>query len=150
MKIGYDNDKYIKTQSEQIRKRVSQFGGKLYLEFGGKLFDDHHASRVLPGFQPDSKLKMLLKLKDEAEIVISVSATAIEQKKLRRDLNISYDKEVLRLIDLFRSVGLYVGSVVITQYSGQASADKFRDNLRDLGIKATLWGLWFFLFEKHC
>ena len=135
MKIGYDNDKYIKTQSEQIRKRVNQFGGKLYLEFGGKLFDDHHASRVLPGFQPDSKLKMLLKLKDEAEIVISVSATAIEQKKLRRDLNISYDKEVLRLIDLFRSVGLYVGSVVITQYSGQASADKFKDNLRDLGIK---------------
>ena len=123
MKIGYDNDKYIKTQSEQIRKRVSQFGGKLYLEFGGKLFDDHHASRVLPGFEPDSKLKMLLKLKDEAEIVIAVSAPAIEQKKLRRDLNISYDKEVLRLIDLFRSVGLYVGSVVITQYSGQASAD---------------------------
>ena len=135
MKIGYDNDKYIKTQSEQIRKRVNQFGGKLYLEFGGKLFDDHHASRVLPGFQPDSKLKMLLKLKDEAEIVISVSATAIEKKKLRRDLNISYDKEVLRLIDLFRSVGLYVGSVVITQYSGQASADKFKNSLRSMGIK---------------
>ena len=114
MKIGFDNDKYIKTQSQHIRERLSRFGGKLYLEFGGKLFDDHHAARVLPGFAPDSKLQMLLNLKDEAEIVIAVSANAIEQKKLRRDLNISYDKEVLRLIDLFRSVGLFVGSVVVT------------------------------------
>ena len=134
MKIGYDNEKYIKTQSEHIRERLSQFGGKLYLEFGGKLFDDHHAARVLPGFEPDSKLKMLLQLKDEAEVVITVSAKAIEEKKLRRDLNISYDKEVLRLIDLFRSVGLYVGSVVIAQYDGQKSADNFRDKLRELGI----------------
>ena len=134
-RIGFDNDMYIKTQSEQIRKRLSQFGGKLYLEFGGKLFDDNHAARVLPGFEPDSKLKMLLQLKDEAEIVIAVSATAIEQKKLRRDLNISYDKEVLRLIDLFRSVGLYVGSVVITQYDGQGAADAFRNNLKSLGIE---------------
>ncbi len=134
MKIGYDNEKYIKTQSEHIRERLSQFGGKLYLEFGGKLFDDHHAARVLPGFEPDSKLKMLLELKDEAEVVITVSAKAIEEKKLRRDLNISYDKEVLRLIDLFRSVGLYVGSVVIAQYDGQKSADNFRDKLRELGI----------------
>ncbi|MGN0448140.1 MAG: DUF1846 domain-containing protein [Acutalibacteraceae bacterium] len=135
MKIGFDNEKYIKTQSEHIRQRLSQFGGKLYLEFGGKLFDDHHAARVLPGFKPDSKLKMLLKLKDEAEIIIAVSAKAIEQKKLRRDLNISYDKEVLRLIDLFRSVGLFVGSVVVTQYDGQRAADIFKDNLRNLGIK---------------
>ncbi|MGN0486660.1 MAG: DUF1846 domain-containing protein [Acutalibacteraceae bacterium] len=134
-KTGFDNDKYISTQSQHIRQRLSQFGGKLYLEFGGKLFDDHHAARVLPGFQPDSKLKMLLQLKDEAEIVISVSAKAIEEKKLRRDLNISYDKEVLRLIDLFRSVGLYVGSVVITQYDGQSSADKFKENLRKLGVE---------------
>ena len=134
-KIGFDNNQYITTQSEQIRKRLSQFGGKLYLEFGGKLFDDHHAARVLPGFEPDSKLKMLLQLKDEAEIVIAVSAKAIEEKKLRRDLNISYDKEVLRLIDLFRSVGLYVGSVVITQYDGQGAADNFKENLRKLGIK---------------
>lgn len=135
MRIGFDNDKYIREQSEHIRKRLSQFGGKLYLEFGGKLFDDNHAARVLPGFKPDSKLKMLLELKDEAEIVIAVSAKAIEQKKLRRDLNISYDKEVLRLIDQFRSVGLFVGSVVITQYDGQRTADIFKKNLKDLGVK---------------
>lgn len=135
MKIGYDNEKYIKTQSEHIRERLSQFGGKLYLEFGGKLYDDHHAARVLPGFEPDSKLQMLLQLKDESEVVIAVSAKAIEAKKLRRDLNISYDKEVLRLIDLFRSVGLYVGSVVLTQYDGQKSADQFKSNLRNLGIR---------------
>ena len=135
MKTGFDNDKYIRTQSQRIRERVSQFGGKLYLEFGGKLFDDHHAARVLPGFKPDSKLKMLLELKDEAEIVIAVSAKAIEEKKLRRDLNISYDKEVLRLIDLFRSVGLFVGSVVLTQYDGQGTADAFRKNLKALGVK---------------
>ncbi len=135
MKTGFDNDKYIRTQSQRIRERLSQFGGKLYLEFGGKLFDDHHAARVLPGFEPDSKLKMLLQLKDEAEIVIAVSAKAIEEKKLRRDLNISYDKEVLRLIDLFRSVGLFVGSVVVTQYDGQGTADNFRKNLEQLGIR---------------
>lgn len=135
MKLGFDNDKYIRTQSEHIRERLSKFGGKLYLEFGGKLFDDNHAARVLPGFEPDSKLKMLLQLKDEAEVVVAVSAKAIEAKKLRRDLNISYDKEVLRLIDLFRSVGLYVGSVVITQYDGQNAADKFKEKLCELGIK---------------
>ncbi len=134
-RIGFDNGMYIRTQSEHIRRRLSAFGGKLYLEFGGKLFDDNHAARVLPGFEPDSKLKMLLQLKDEAEIVIAVSANAIEQKKLRRDLNISYDKEVLRLIDMFRSVGLYVGSVVITQYDGHAAADAFKHNLQSLGIK---------------
>ena len=141
MRIGFDNDKYIRTQSEHIRKRLSQFGGKLYLEFGGKLFDDNHAARVLPGFKPDSKLQMLLELKDEAEIVIAVSAKAIEQKKLRRDLNISYDKEVLRLIDLFRSVGLFVGSVVITQYDGQRTADTFKEKLQKL-IRPTIgWSL---------
>ena len=133
-KTGFDNDKYIKTQSAHIRERMSQFGGKLYMEFGGKLFDDNHASRVLPGFAPDSKLKMLLELKDEAEIVIAVSAGAIESKKLRSDLNISYELEVLRLVDMFRSVGLYVGSVVITQYNGQQSADAFKTKLTELGL----------------
>ena len=133
-KVGFDNNKYIKTQSEQIKKRMDHFGGKLYMEFGGKLFDDNHASRVLPGFEPDSKLKMLLQLKEEAEIVIAVSAVAIEQKKRRGDLNITYDKEVLRLIDLFRNVGLYVGSVVITQYNHQESSDRFISKLESLGI----------------
>ena len=132
--LGFDNDKYIRMQSEHIRERMSQFGGKLYMEFGGKLFDDNHASRVLPGFQPDSKLRMLLQLKDEAEIVIAVSAGAIESKKLRSDLGISYELEVLRLVDLFRSVGLYVGSVVVTQYSGQQSADRFKAKLTALGL----------------
>ncbi len=133
-KKGFDNDKYIKLQSEQIRNRMAHFGGKLYMEFGGKLFDDNHASRVLPGFAPDSKLRMLLELKDEAEIVISVSAAAIEAKKRRGDLNITYDMEVLRLIDLFRSVGLYVGSVCITQYNHQDSADAFKSKLQSLGM----------------
>lgn len=131
---GFDNDKYIKMQSEQIRKRMAHFGGKLYMEFGGKLFDDNHASRVLPGFEPDSKLRMLLELKDEAEIVIAVNAGSIESRKRRGDLNITYDLEVLRLIDLFRKVGLYVGSVVITQYNHQESADAFKAKLMGLGI----------------
>ncbi len=131
---GFDNDKYIKMQSEQIRHRMTHFGGKLYMEFGGKLFDDNHASRVLPGFEPDSKLRMLLELKDEAEIVIAVSAGALESRKRRGDLNITYDLEVLRLIDLFRKVGLYVGSVVITQYNHQEAADKFREELKRLGV----------------
>ena len=134
-KQGFDNDKYIKMQSEQIRNRMAHFGGKLYMEFGGKLFDDNHASRVLPGFEPDSKLRMLLELKDEAEIVIAVSAGSIESRKRRGDLNITYDLEVLRLIDLFRKVGLYVGSVVITQYNHQKSADVFRGKLQSLGIR---------------
>jgi len=135
-KIGFDNDKYIKTQSEQIRERISKFGGKLYLEFGGKLFDDHHASRVLPGFEPDSKLQMLLQLRDQAEIVIAINATAIDSNKKRGDLGITYDSEVLRLIDSFRGIGLYVGSVVITQYAGQASANAFKARLESLGIRA--------------
>lgn len=138
MKIGFDNQKYLDMQSAHIRDRISKFDGKLYLEFGGKLFDDYHASRVLPGFEPDSKLKMLLKMKDEAEIVIAIGADAIEQNKKRGDLGITYDLEVLRLIDSFTSVGLYVGSVVITKYSGQPAADAFRAKLNALNIKSYL------------
>ena len=133
--IGFDNDKYIKMQSEQIRRRISEFGGKLYLEFGGKLFDDHHASRVLPGFLPDSKLRMLLKLADQAEVVIAVSAADVDGSKTRGDLGIGYDDEVLRLIDAFRSSGLYVGSVVITQYDGETAADAFKARLENLGVR---------------
>lgn len=136
MKIGFDNEKYVKMQSEKILERIKMLGGKLYLEFGGKLFDDHHASRVLPGFQPDSKLKMLLRLKNEAEIVIVISADAIEKNKKRGDLGITYDLDTLRLIDAFRDAGLYVGSVVITQYAGQAAADSFRKRLDALGIRS--------------
>ncbi len=138
MKIGFDNDKYLKMQSEHIRERIAQFGDKLYLEFGGKLFDDYHASRVLPGFQPDSKLKMLLQLKDQAEIVIVISADDIENNKTRGDYGITYDMDVLRLIDAFHSVGLFVGSVTITKYTGQASAASFRNRLSELGIKSYL------------
>ena len=133
-RLGFDNDKYISLQSEQIKKRIAQFGGKLYLEFGGKLFDDYHASRVLPGFQPDSKMRMLCALKDEAEIVIVINAADIEKNKVRGDLGITYDLDVLRLIDVFRSFGLYVGSVVLTRYSGQASADAFCKRLNALGV----------------
>ncbi len=134
-KIGFDNEKYISMQSEHIRERISKFGGKLYMEFGGKLFDDHHASRVLPGFQPDSKLQMLLKLKDHAEIVIVINAADIENSKMRGDLGITYGSEVLRLIDAFREVGLFVGSVVITQYMGQNAADIFKKRLEQLGVR---------------
>ena len=134
-KIGFDNDKYIRLQSEKILERISSFGGKLYLEFGGKLFDDFHASRVLPGFRPDSKIKMLLNLKDEAEILVVVSAVAIAKNKMRGDLGISYDLDALRLIDAFTEIGLYVGGVVITQYAQQPSADKFIERLNNLGIK---------------
>ncbi|NCB63412.1 MAG: DUF1846 domain-containing protein [Clostridia bacterium] len=134
-KIGFDNDKYLELQSQRIKERISQFGGKLYLEFGGKLFDDHHAARVLPGFQPDSKIRMLTQLRDSAEIVISICADHIEMNKVRGDLGITYDVDVLRLIDAFRGQGLYVGSVVVTQYAGQAAADAFRRRLEGLGIK---------------
>ena len=113
-RIGFDNDKYVKLQSQNIRDRISKFGGKLYLEFGGKLFDDFHASRVLPGFAPDSKVKMLLEMKDDAEIVIAISADDIERSKRRGDLGITYEDDTLRLIDAFRGIGLYIGSVVIT------------------------------------
>ncbi len=134
-KIGFDNDKYIALQSEKILERINSFGGKLYLEFGGKLFDDYHASRVLPGFMPDSKLRMLEKLKDRAEIVLVISANDIEKNKRRGDLGITYDLESLRLIDAFRSIGLYVGSVVITYFSAQPAAEAFQKKLESLGIK---------------
>jgi len=135
MKIGFDNEKYLKMQSEHIRERINQFDNKLYLEFGGKLFDDYHASRVLPGFAPDSKLKLLMQLSDQAEIVIVISAGDIEKNKVRGDLGITYDSDVLRLMDSFEEKGLFVGSVVITQYAGQNSANLFKTRLEKLGIK---------------
>ena len=134
--IGFDNDKYLKLQSAKIRERIEQFGGKLYLEFGGKLFDDYHASRVLPGFRPDSKVRMLLEMKDDAEIVLVISAGDIERSKRRGDLGITYDEDALRLIDAFRGIGLYVGSVVITHYNGQRAAEQFQRRLEALGIRA--------------
>ena len=135
MKIGFDNQKYLSMQSEHIRERISQFDNKLYLEFGGKLFDDFHASRVLPGFAPDSKLQMLMQLADQAEVVIVISAGDIEKNKVRGDLGITYDSDVLRLIDVYKERGLYVGSVVITQYTGQNSAAQFKARLEKLGIR---------------
>ena len=135
MKCGFDNDKYLKLQSQKIKERISLFGEKLYLEFGGKLFDDFHASRVLPGFAPDSKIKMLIELRDEAEVIISISSADIEKNKVRGDLGITYDLDVLRLIDAFRGYGLYVGSVVMTQYKPNAAADAFIQKLGNLGIK---------------
>ncbi|MBQ0051206.1 MAG: DUF1846 domain-containing protein [Treponema sp.] len=136
MKYGFDNDKYLKIQSEHIKERIAKFGDKLYLEFGGKLFDDYHASRVLPGFQPDSKLRMLMQLADVAEIVIVISAVDIEKNKVRGDLGITYDKDVLRLRDEFQKRGLMVGSVCITHFTGQESAKAFHDKLEKLGIKS--------------
>lgn len=135
MKHGFDNDKYLRIQSEHISERVAQFGNKLYLELGGKLFDDYHASRVLPGFEPDSKLKMLSKLSDRIEIVIVISATDIEKNKVRGDLGITYDMDVLRLRKEFLNRGFMVGSVVITHYNGQSSADAFRAKLERMGIR---------------
>ena len=135
MKLGFDNDKYLRIQSEQIKKRIAQFGDKLYLEFGGKLFDDHHASRVLPGFQPDSKLQMLLQLKDEAEMILVISALDIEKNKMRGDLGITYNEDVLRLKGVFEGLGLCVSGVVITHYNGQSSADLYRKRLERQGIK---------------
>ena len=137
-KIGFDNDKYIELQAARIRERISEFGGKLYLEFGGKLFDDYHASRVLPGFEPDSKLRMLKSLQDEVEIVIAINANDIERNKVRGDLGITYDEDLLRLMDIFQSLGFYVGSVCITQYRNQPNADVFRKRIESLGIKSYL------------
>jgi len=134
-KIGFDNEKYLKTQSEHIRQRIAQFGDKLYLEFGGKLFDDFHASRVLPGFKPDSKLQMLLQLKDEAEIVIVINSADIEKNKVRGDLGITYDVDVIRLFNVFTKIGLYVSSVVLTRYENQPTADAFQSRLEALGVK---------------
>ncbi len=134
MKYGFDNEKYLKIQSEHIRERIAQFGNKLYLELGGKLFDDHHAARVLPGFQPDSKLRMLSQLSDHAEIIIVISALDIEKNKVRGDLGITYDMDVLRLRNEFQNRGFLVGSVVLTHYNGQSSADAFRQRLERMGI----------------
>ena len=133
--IGFDNDKYLRTQSEHIRSRIDQFGGKLYLEFGGKLYDDHHAARVLPGFQPDSKLRMLLQMKEQVEMVIAINAADIERNKIRGDLGITYDRDVLRLLDVFRSFGLYVSSVVLTRYEEQPAVKAFQARLESLGLK---------------
>ena len=137
-RIGFDNEKYLKLQSQNIRDRIGKFGGKLYLEFGGKLFDDYHAARVLPGFEPDSKVRMLLEMKEEAEIVIAISADDIERSKRRGDLGITYEDDTLRLIDAFRGIGLYIGSVVITHYRGQSIADAFRKRLEALGVRTYL------------
>lgn len=134
-KGGFDNQQYLRLQSQHIRDRIAQFGGKLYLEFGGKLFDDHHASRVLPGFEPDSKIRMLEQLKDKAEIILAINAGDIEKNKIRGDLGITYDSDVLRLIDIFRSRGLFVGSVVVTRYTGQPAADAFQARLEHLGVQ---------------
>ena len=133
--IAFDNDKYLQTQSEHIRQRIAQFGGKLYLEFGGKLYDDNHASRVLPGFQPDSKLKMLIQLKDHVEMVIAINTADIEKNKVRGDLGITYDVDVLRLMGIFKDFGLYVSSVVLTRYNGQPAAKAFQARLESLGVK---------------
>lgn len=135
MKIGFDNERYVSIQSEHIKERISKFGNKLYLELGGKLFDDYHASRVLPGFEPDSKLRMLAQLKDRAEIVIVISARDIEKNKVRNDLGITYDMDVLRLREAFIDRGFMVGSVVITHYNGQRSADAYRQRLERMGIR---------------
>ena len=136
--VGFSSEKYLKMQAEHIKERIEKFGGKLYLEFGGKLFDDYHASRVLPGFAPDNKVKMLLELKDKAEIIIAINAGDIEKNKVRGDYGITYDLDVLRLVDAFRGFGLYVGSVVITQFSGQSAAEVFKKRLEALGIKVYL------------
>ena len=134
MRIGFDNDKYISMQAEHIKKRIEQLGGKLYLEFGGKLFDDMHASRVLPGFKPDAKVSMLKSMKNDVEIIFAINANDIEQNKVRSDLGISYDEDVLRLMDILRGMGFYVGAVVITQYSGQTAADAFRHRSATLSM----------------
>ena len=138
MNVGFNNEKYIKLQSEKIRERIRDFGGKLYLEFGGKLYDDYHASRVLPGFEPDSKLQMLLKLKEKAELIIVINANDIEKNKVRGDLGITYDLEVMRLIDAFNNFELFVGSVVITCFTEQPNAISFKQYLESMGIKVYL------------
>ena len=138
MREGFSNDRYIELQAARIKERIEQFGGKLYLEFGGKLFDDFHASRVLPGFAPDSKFRMLQSLSDDVEVIIAINAGDIEKNKARGDLGITYDEDVLRLADIFRSNGLAVAAVVLTQYAGQPAADAFRRRLAMLGITCKL------------
>ena len=135
MKLAFDNDQYLRTQSAHIRQRIDQFGGKLYLEFGGKLYDDNHASRVLPGFQPDSKMRMLLQMKDQVEVIIAINSDDIEKNKIRGDLGITYDRDVIRLIDIFRDFGFYVSSVVLTRFHGQAIAKAFQSRLEAMGVK---------------
>ena len=135
MKLGYDNDLYLQTQSAHIRERIAQFGGKLYLEFGGKLYDDNHASRVLPGFQPDSKLRMLLQMREQVEMIIAINADDIEKNKVRGDLGITYDRDVIRLIEIFRELGLFVSSVVITRFNEQSLAKAFQARLESMGIR---------------
>ena len=135
MKCGYDNDQYIKSQSARIRDRINAFGGKLYLEFGGKLYDDYHAARTLPGFQPDSKLRMLLQIKEQVEMVIAINADDIEKNKVRGDLGITYDRDVIRLIGIFRDFGFYVSSVVLTRFNEQTLAKAFQARLEGMGIK---------------
>ena len=135
MKLGFDNEQYIKSQSARIRDRIDTFGGKLYLEFGGKLYDDYHASRTLPGFQPDSKLRMLLRIKEQVEMVIAINADDIEKNKVRGDLGITYDRDVIRLIGIFRDFGLYVSSVVLTRYNDSAMTKAFQERLESLGLR---------------
>ena len=135
MKIGFDHDKYTRLQSQHIMERIASFGGKLYMELGGKLFDDYHASRVLPGFRPDSKISMLLELKDQLELLLAINADDIEKNKVRGDLGITYDADVLRLIDAFRGVGILVSGVVMTQFKGQAQAESFQQRLESLGVR---------------
>ena len=135
MKIGFDNELYMQKQREQILQRISKFNGKLYLEFGGKLFDDYHAARVLPGFAPDAKIRLLRSMADQAEIVFCISADNIEKNKIRADLGLSYDQDLLRQIDMVSGMGIAVNSVVITRYTGQASADQFKNKLDALGIR---------------
>ena len=138
MRQGFSNDTYISLQAERIKERIDQFGGKLYLEFGGKLFDDYHASRVLPGFEPDAKFRMLESLSAEVEVIIAINANHIERNKARGDLGITYDEDVLRLVDLFRARGFAVAGVVLTQYANQGAADAFRRRLASLGIPCKL------------
>lgn len=135
-KKGFDNEKYVKTQIETIKKRIKLFDNKLYLEFGGKLFDDYHAKRVLPGFELDSKIRLLKELKDDTEMIFCINANDIERKKIRADYGISYDEEVIRLIHIFRNLKIDVNSVVITLYNGQSSVSKFRKRLESLGVKS--------------
>ncbi len=135
MKQAFDNEQYLRTQSAHIRQRIAQFGGKLYLEFGGKLYDDYHASRVLPGFQPDSKMRMLLQMKEQVEVIIAINSDDIEKNKIRGDLGITYDRDVIRLIDIFRDFGFYVSSVVLTRFRGQAIAKAFQSRLETMGVK---------------
>ena len=135
MKKGFDNELYVKLQSEKILERIQKFGGKLYLEFGGKLFDDLHAYRVMPGFEMDAKCKILLQLKDQSEIIFVISAADIERNKIRADFGIPYGADVLRLVDKIRALGLLINSIVVTQYTNQPAADNFINKLHRHGIK---------------